>query len=298
MGSKNSIARQLVRQFPKADNFYDLFGGGFAITDAMLINRPNDYKQFHFNEIRLGICGLIKDAISGKFNYDVFKPDFISRERFIAEKDLDIYIRIIWSFGNNGKKYLFSKEIEPYKKSMHDAIVFNRFDDLAEKTLGIKEFKEGYSINQRRLFLRNRIVVLHGRDKQLQQLQQLQQLLRLEQLQQLERLQQLQHLQQLEFYSQSYELIPIKENSIIYCDPPYRGTGEYDGPFDHDHFLNWCSEQKCPVFISEYNIAHPDFRPIWRIPKFTTLSCGRSVKKFEMLYSNRAGFEALRKSFS
>ena len=82
MGSKSKICDDIICLFPRADNFYDIFGGGFSITQAMLERRSSHYKKFYFNEIRPGICDLIKDAIAGKYNYDVFSPDWISKDKF------------------------------------------------------------------------------------------------------------------------------------------------------------------------------------------------------------------------
>ena len=42
MGSKSGIVTELCRAFPKADNFYDLFGGGFAVSHFMLLHRGRD----------------------------------------------------------------------------------------------------------------------------------------------------------------------------------------------------------------------------------------------------------------
>ena len=48
-GSKNSIAEWVYSHFPKADNFYDLFAGGCAITHYALIQ--NDYKRYFLNDV-------------------------------------------------------------------------------------------------------------------------------------------------------------------------------------------------------------------------------------------------------
>jgi site-specific DNA-adenine methylase len=316
MGSKDKICDQIIKIFPRAENFYDLFGGGFSITHAMLLRRSTHYRQFHFNEIRPGICDLIQRAIKGEFNYNVFKPPFVSREEFSSKLETDAYIKIIWSFGNNGKDYIFSKEIEPYKKSMHNAIVFNEFDSLAKKVIGMDSFKDGFSINEKRLFLRNRIEhfrrtkipeflypylnernrALLERADNLQQLQQLQQLERLQQLLQLERLQQLLQLQQLKFYNLSYELVPIKENSIIYCDPPYLGTVDYGNQFDHKKFYEWAANNKHPVFISEYNINHQRLKVVFKTEKRSMLSADKLVgNKTEKVYANQAAQKYLLK---
>lgn len=287
-GSKAKIAEKICKIFPKADNFYDLFGGGFSITHCMLEKRRKDYKAFHFNEIRNGMCDLVKDAISGKYNYNVFKPEFIDREKFFKEKETNAYIKMVWSFGNNGRTYLFGKDIEPYKRSMHNAIVFNQFDNTAKEVFGIDKFKDGYTITQRRLFLRNKIALIHkGKsDGEIRKFQCLEQLERLQHLQQLERL------QHLEFYNVDYRQVPILDNSIIYCDIPYKNTGGYDKNknFNHADFFDWAHAQKNPVYISEYDIKDPRFKLIALVNKRSFMS-GEGTGKLmqEKIYINKAG---------
>ena len=287
MGSKSKICEKVCALFPKADNFYDLFGGGFSITHFMIKHRSKHFKEFHFNEIRPGVCDLIKDAMSGKYSYDNFSPPWVSKEDFSRLLDSDPYIKIIWSFGNNGKNYLFGKDIEQDKKSMHMAIVFNEFDDYAKKIFGVDKFADGLSINDKRLYLKNRIKTL-GKDR-----------LDLQQLEQLERLQQLQQLQQLErlhFYSGDYKSVPIKQNSVIYCDIPYRGTAEYDGnnKFSHKEFYEWAHNQSNPVFISEYTLPDARFKCIANFQKRSMLSSDKSVgNKTEKVFVNHAGYKAL-----
>ena len=311
MGSKSSICDDLIPIFPKAENFYDLFGGGFSVTHAMLVRRKSHFNNFYFNEIRPGICELIQNAINGKFNYDNFKPEWISSSEFHKRKDSNAYIKLIWSFGNNGRNYSFSKEIEPLKRSLHNAVVFNDFDDYARAVFGCDKFRES-TIYQRRLYTRTlfsnlkRTSQSHAhqleRLRQLQQLQQLQQLRqlrqlqqleRLEQLQQLERLQQLEQLERLHFSSLSYDRVEIKQNSIIYCDPPYQGTGKYDNEFDHRKFLDWAHHQENPVFISEYKINDKRFRPIFKINKVQRLYQTSRIVKNEMVYANKAALDFL-----
>ena len=324
MGSKSSICNEMIRAFPKAENFYDVFGGGFSVTHAMLVRRPKDFKRFHFNEIRPGISDLIRRAIRGDYDYDKFLPKWISREEFLEKIDTDPMVKILWSFGNNGRCYLFSKEIEPYKRSMHNAVVFNEFDDLAKQVLGMDRFRDGYSINSRRIFLRSKIeryrvtkipeflfpylnesqreqlaslqtIENMNQQKELQQLQQLQRLEQLERLEQLQQLQQLQQLERLELSSFSYEKVQIKENSVVYCDPPYSGTTEYDGGFNHKEFFEWAHALKEPVFISEYNIPDRRFVCIWQTGKRSMLSSYKTMKvKTERLYVNQSGLARLR----
>ena len=126
-GSKNSIAKQIIDFLPSAENFYDLFAGGCAITHAALLS--GKYRYIYFNDINPGITQLFLDAVRGKYKNE---SSWISREDFFALKDSDPYIRYCWSFGNDGDSYLYSQEIEPYKKACHYAVVFNWWDLLKE----------------------------------------------------------------------------------------------------------------------------------------------------------------------
>jgi len=58
------------------------------------------------------------------------------------------------------------------------------------------------------------------------------------------------------FVSGDYRDIYIPENSLIYLDPPYRGTTEYrTGGIDYEDFYDFCRELYLlghTVFISEY----------------------------------------------
>ena len=126
MGSKNKIAEWVVSHFPERKHFYDLFAGGCAVTHcAMLKSKFNTYT---INDISR-MTELFTDAISGKY---AAEKRWISRKDFFALKDNDEYVRICWSFGNKGKDYLYSKEIEPWKKALHHACVYGDFSLMEE----------------------------------------------------------------------------------------------------------------------------------------------------------------------
>ena len=42
-GSKTKLIEKIARFFPNADNFYDLFGGGFSVSHYMLKHRSKNY---------------------------------------------------------------------------------------------------------------------------------------------------------------------------------------------------------------------------------------------------------------
>ena len=73
-------------------------------------------------------------------------------------------------------------------------------------------------------------------------------------------------IQGVDFKVCSYEKLNIPSQSLLYCDPPYRGVSGYETEkFDHDKFWQWCrdmAEAGHTVFISEYS-APDDFECIW-----------------------------------
>lgn len=292
MGSKAKIIEELSKLFPKADHFYDLFGGGFSVSHFMLKNRANDYKTIIYNEILPGYDVLIRDAIAGKYDYSVFKPEFVTRERFFNEKENNAYIKSIWSFGNDGRTYLFGKEIEKQKESMHNAVIFNKFDNLFVDIFKVDKWPETVlGPKQKRLYL-SKIVkgLLSKRGARFEQLE------RLQRLQQLQQLQQLEQLEQLELLNKSYDEVEIKPNSIIYCDIPYKSTSKYTLEFNYDKFYNWAASQNEPVFISEYNIDDGRFICIKELERISLKDAAATCKKVcEKIYVNRAGLERIKK---
>ena len=118
-GSKDKIIPSLAMFFPKAEHFYDLFGGGGSVTYYMMLHKINNYTNFHYNEIRPGVAKLFEDAIAGKYNYEVFKPTWISKKDFDDADEHDAYVKLIWSFGNNYRNYMFNHDTEMKKNGSY-----------------------------------------------------------------------------------------------------------------------------------------------------------------------------------
>ena len=291
MGSKNSIAKKIIDLLPSTDNFYDLFCGGCAITHCALLS--NKYKTVYANDIEKGIPKLFVDCINGKYNNDY---RWISREDFEKLKDTDEFVRIIWSFGNQGKDYLYSREIEPWKKAYHYAVLGD-YSYMADIGIRLPKIKKE-NITEKRLSVRkiiienqeeykNKYIKYIGRQIKTQRLQDLQNLEALERirvlsslgrLQNLERLESLERLENLEISGKDYSDVYIKPNSIIYCDIPYECTAEYkSGGFNHREFYNWADNQEQAVYISSYNISDNRFKCVFEIPKRSILSTNKPV---------------------
>ena len=113
-GSKNKIARWVVSYLPAGGTLYDLFCGGCAVTHAAI--EAKKFKHFVINDITPGLSQFFVDCIHGKYSN---RTEFVSHEEFDAKKDKDLFIRLIWSFGNNLHTYLYNRDIEEFKRIVH-----------------------------------------------------------------------------------------------------------------------------------------------------------------------------------
>ena len=117
-GSKNKIAPWVIEYMPKAHTLVDLFAGGCAVTHCALLS--DKYEEVIANDITDSV-ELFRDALEGSL--EKYEPDrFRTREDFFAEKDNNPFVRIIYSFGNDQRTYLYGRNIEPYKKAVHEML--------------------------------------------------------------------------------------------------------------------------------------------------------------------------------
>lgn len=108
----------------------------------------------------------------------------------------------------------------------------------------------------------------------------------LQQLEQLERLRQLERLERLEVTCGSYTDYVWHEGDVVYCDPPYEGTAEYDKEFDHHAFYQWVATRPYQLWFSSYQ-GIKDFRLVWAKQLRSSLGAGNKSINFECLYTNR-----------
>lgn len=103
-------------------------------------------------------------------------------------------------------------------------------------------------------------------------------------LENLDRVNEISKLKNIELLNTSYENIKFKENSVIYCDPPYKETTGYKSDFDHNKFYEWARKQN-NIFISEYQMPD-DFKEILRIEKRVFVDTQKSKTAIEKLFIN------------
>ncbi len=283
-----------ILNIPKAKYFYDLFGGGGAISTQALKQGFN----VHYNEIQPRVFNLFEFLL----NTDTIPPswwDWISRDDFfkiIKSDHTDAYSGMVqqcWSFGNNQKNYLFGRNIEKIKEHLHYLVV-NQSEQA--KNVLLEEYGLNFDIPKLPKVYDRYLKEYKQMLKNLKRRIDLEQLQRLEHLEHLERLERLQQLQQFEHSGNiiicsnlSYKDVVIKtpiDQTVVYCDIPYQDVKGYaSGMFNRQEFDKWFSENKYSCFLSEHQ---SDFQEVFSIDKRVILSAtNNSLVKREKLFWNR-----------
>ncbi len=106
-GSKSRLAEWVISNLPDADVFVDLFAGGCAVTHCALLS--GKYACVLANDLGDGPV-TFKRAIEGDFSGYYNVP---TREEF--NESSDFVTKLLYSFGNNCRDYLWSKRLESVK---------------------------------------------------------------------------------------------------------------------------------------------------------------------------------------
>lgn len=252
VGNKGQKAEKIIDILPAGNRLVDVFGGGGSIS--LTAAASGKWNEVVYNDRRKTIVNLLKALIEDNPHFDLMKYVYMDRETFYNWRDSmsdsieRTLVLTVWSFSNNLHDYLWGKKTEKEKLLVTRALFSGNTGTQLD---GI------YSYAKNETTISGKYTVYHKwRRNQLEQLELLQQIKRLEQLerlQQLKQLQQLEKLQRLEFLTLDYRSLKIGPEDVVYCDPPYIGTGQsYDG-FDADVFQEWLAN--CPakqIYISEY----------------------------------------------
>ena len=250
MGSKNKIASKIISILPAANNFYDLFCGGCAVTHAAMCS--NKYKVFFINDIQPDLPRFFYDAVcTDKYFQDYYKKSIHKLDFYT--KRTDPFFRFVWSFSSNLSDYIYGDRYEEIKTTIHDMLISDSFEERYSKYLKFI------------LLLEKNEVDIHS----------------LENIQSLHNLKNVHFLHNnnnnnnnMKLSSLSYDCVPILSDSVVYADPPYRNTQSYiDQNFDHDAFYDWLRNTSFPVWVSEFNMPE-DFV---KIAKFQRQSYNSQV---------------------
>lgn len=277
-GSKSRIARDIIGALPPGRCLVDLFGGGGSISHCAF--ESGKWGRVVYSDCDPSIVALVRCLFNGDFRSKVGLFDWVSRDRFYAEKDTNPVIRWCWSFSNNGKDYLYGANIEPQKEAIHRAIVDKTYlKGFLDITGGTVPFYH-HTIDERKGdWLRFCRMVLHSVDK-----------FRVPHLERLTNIRKVNldpfsRDSKIECLCRDYSEYEYRDGDIVYCDPPYAKTkcDSYSG-FDNKQFWDWASS--IPCYVSEYH-APQGFTQVWEkaVPVLST-SDGNSRKVVERLFKS------------
>lgn len=263
MGSKRKLAAKILQtitaRHERITDFYDLFGGGGAVSFEAVKN----YKfNVHYNELNKAIFSLIKYLADGGAVNDQFYK-WVSREDFFKEinkPNPDFFTGLVmscWSFGNDQRTYIYGAEIEELKRNIHLAITTaapQYFDNLEIDFFDLNQIQDVHE--RANIFLKryNEIKNTSVFAENSTRIKNVEKLASVTNLYSIRKIRKGIKPKILNTTNCSYEDVIIKgESPVIYCDIPYKGTKEYkERKFDYDAFYNWASGVDFPVYISEY----------------------------------------------
>jgi 16S rRNA G966 N2-methylase RsmD len=291
MGSKRGIAIKLLKKMldikPQAKYFVDLFGGG----GAMAFTASQIGLNVIYNELDEDIVDLIKYIKNRKLknkkgNIGFFPDDFykfINKEEFQKYKNENsikaTFIKICYSFGNQMTGYAYSYEKAILKKLIHNFIIyndaqskqdFNNYTNFNFKYLIGNNYKERNSNYHNELSLLNKNPDYYqseniGRFKRLENITNI-------------------NFKNITISNLDYKDVLIntqKKETIIYLDPPYRNTVEYENKINFNELDNFFLNLPYTAFLSEYNAP---FKKIYEIEKTSLLKNNKNI--IENLYIN------------
>lgn len=205
-GSKDSQAKEIIKHIPIITNYYEPFVGGGSVFLALLeLNKIKNYYISDLNEDLINIYNLIKN--------EPLKLTETYNKHYIEFNNSDIEHRKNYYYKIR-KQYNENKTAEDFYWIMRTT------------TNGLPRYNKNKQFNNSCHFSRpgmepNKVksIILYYNE--------------------------LFNLNNINFYCSSYDNINIKENSILYCDPPYQNTkGMYFNNFDNETFINWLNNIK------------------------------------------------------
>ena len=234
-GSKNTIAVDLVKCLPRGKKLLDACcgGGAFLMAAAMSLR----WDKVVGNDLNSATIALLDAVLIHKGQIEYEHPSVCTRDDFANSLQRiengnftiqDCVNKYCASFGNDGKTYLYGKQIEEYKLTAEQMLTADTLD-------------------QRRKFYRKFHALINTDDSEDKE-----RLQKLESMQRLQSLERLERLERLDIFNIDY-----KEFDVVYFDIPYKGTNKYDFEFDYEKFYDLFkslkTDLKINAFLSEYD---------------------------------------------
>ena len=153
-GSKSKIADEIISMLPNKKYFIDAFSGGGALAHCAL--ESGKFEHIIANDLQT------KDILEAHFlwtpeQHFEFQKKWVTKEEF--EKTNNLYIKTCWSFSNNRKAYIYSKDCYEYKRLLHNAICFGNYKEFEDYCgIDLSEIDSYEDLNERRKAARRAIL--------------------------------------------------------------------------------------------------------------------------------------------
>lgn len=208
-------------------------------------------KKVHYNDLDTSIVRLHEVLLEEGVPKDFY--NWVSREEFNNNRYGDSaysgFLKTCWSFGSSAKRgYIESKKNEAMKKRLYNIQVNQHSDEDLEYFALSQEVKEALSIlscfqERRKFLIRN---ITHLGKVYIQSLTNVQHLEAIANIQDSIK-------DKIIFHNKDFkEFKHFEENSILYLDPPYRGTSEYVKDVVGITIEEYSMSVDKPMYLSSY----------------------------------------------
>lgn len=237
MGGKSRIAEWVVSVLPENETLVDLFAGGCAITHCAMLS--GKFKRVIANDIS-DAPEVFADAVNGKIDVSGFP---LTREQF--KSSTGTLARLVYSFGNDQRSYIYSSEREEVCIAA-ERMIYG--ETVADRYVAYKTFVKVLSH-----YLQCGCKI----DRNVSELMAVEKINRLPAIERVTRVQDIHgtcRAAELETSRCDYRDFVVPANATVYADPPYKGTkiSQYGVDFDYDAFEDWLATVTFPVYVSEY----------------------------------------------
>ena len=152
-GSKSKIADEIISLLPNKKYFIDAFSGGGALAHCAF--ESGKFEHIIANDLQT------KEILEAHFlwapeQHLEFQKRWVTKEEF--EQTNDLYIKTCWSFSDNRKAYIYSKDCYEYKRLLHNAICFRNYKEFEDYCgIDLSEIDSYEDLNERRKAARRAI---------------------------------------------------------------------------------------------------------------------------------------------
>lgn len=258
-GSKSRLAERIVELLPAAGCLVDAMAGGCAVTHCALLS--GKWGRVWANDI--GDSALFfGDVARGRYRG---RDEWVGREDFLRLRDADPWVRLVYSFSNDQRTYLYGPEVEGFKRMAHAMLTAGSARERRLAMRAVMRQAEG--------------LMAEGRGRVALDMEVLERLEALERIEGLD-------VGRLVASQGDYRGVAPGRDAVIYCDIPYRGTRGYRGlEFDYEAFYEWALGQEVPVFVSEYWMPEDRFVCVAEMERRCSFSAtNNGLRKVERIF--------------